>query len=334
MASIQISIIGLGRLGASIGLAIKRYMTDGGKHDFHITGYDSVSDKAKTAKNLKAIDQQKNSIEEAVQGQNIVILSLPFGELEGVYRRMSGHLARGVVVIDLSTLKRDNIRSAEKYLPEGAHLVCATAIVNAKYLFENLDETERASADYFDKGVMMLMPSVSCAEEAVTLANDLTNILGGTSQFFDPEEHDILIQSSEILPSILGVSLFSLLRQSESWDDKGRLTNSAFGATTHFLFDRHPDDLMSAWTNDPQQTVRNINEIIKSLMLIRDLIREDNRDALNLFIDDNARAYETWINNRNKNSWKAENPKIPSMSDTIGGAMFGNFFKRGRDKDK
>lgn len=334
MAPVQISILGLGRLGTSIGLALKRYMADGGKHQFEITGYDSVSTHAKTAKNLKALDHTKNSVEEAVQGQNIVVMSLPYGEIEGVYRRISGHLIRGAVIIDLSTLKRDNIQSAEKHLPDGTHLVCATAIVNAKYLFENLDETERASADYFDKGVMMLMPSVTCAEEAVTLANDWTQILGATPQYFDPEEHDILIHSAEILPSVLGVALFSHLRQSDSWDDKGRLTNSAFGATTHFLFDRHPDDLMSTWTNNPDLMIRNINEIIKTLMLVRDLIREDNRDALSLYIDDNTRAYETWINNRNKNSWRQDNPKVPSMSDTIGGAMFGNFFKRGRDKDK
>lgn len=333
MTSVQISILGLGRLGASIGLAIKRYMADGGKHQFEITGYDSVSTRSKTAKNLKAIDHSKNSIEEAVQGRNIVIMSLPYGEIEGVYRRMSGHLARGAVVIDLSTLKRDNIQSAHKYLPEGTHLVSATAIVNAKYLFENLDETERASADYFDQGVMMLMPSVTCAEEAVTLANDLTQILGATAQYFDPEEHDVLIHSAEILPSVMGVALFSLLRQSDSWDDKGRLTNSAFGATTHFLFDRHPDDVMATWTNDPQQMTHNINEIIKMLMLVRDLIRDDDRDALSIFIEDNARAYEEWINKRNKNSWRQETAKVPTMSDTIGGAMFGNFFKRGRDKD-
>lgn len=334
MASIQISILGLGRLGTSIGLALKRYMQDDGKHQFEISGYDSVSAKSKTAKGMKAIDQIKNSIEEAVQNQNIVIISLPYGEVESVYRRMSNHLASGVVILDLSTLKRNNIQSAEKYLSEGVHLVCATPIINAKYLFENLDETQRASADYFDQGVMMLMPSVTCAEGAVTLSNDFTHILGATAQYFDADEHDLLIHSSEILPSVLGVALFSHLRQSDSWDDKGRLTNSAFGATTHFLFDRHPDDLMSIWTSDPEQMTRNINEIIKTLMLMRDLIRDNDRDSLQVFIDNNARAYETWINKRNKNAWHKDTPQIPTMSDTIGGAMFGNFFKRGRDKNK
>jgi prephenate dehydrogenase len=334
MAAIQISILGLGRLGTSIGLALKRYMQDGGKHQFEITGYDPVGNKGKTAKTLNAIDQVKPSIEEAVQNQNIIIISLPYGEVEGVYRRMGSYLISGAVILDLSTLKQNNIQAAEKHLPQGAHLVCATPIINSKYLFENLDETERASADYFDQGVMMLMPSVTCVEDAVTLANDFTSILGATAQYFDPTEHDLLIHSSEILPSLLGVALFSHLRQSDSWDDKGRLTNSAFGATTHFLFDRHPDDLMSMWTSDPEQMTRNINEIIKTLMLMRDLIRDRDHDSLRIFIDNNSRAYETWINKRNKNTWRVEQPKVPSMSDTIGGAMFGNFFKRGRDKNK
>ncbi len=335
MAQIQVGILGLGRLGTSFGLALKRHTQTEGTHTFTITGYDSVADKSRTAKDMGAIDQHKSKPVEVVRDKNIVIVAMPYGEVDALYHLIGGSLTRGTVVIDLSALKQNTMQAAEKHLPQGAHLVCGAPMSNAKYLFEGLDETTRATSDFFDNGVMMLMPSVKCAEEAITLAHDLSVLIGATPHFFDPAEHDALASLTESLPALLGVALFSLATENEGWEDTRRLTNPAFGAMTHFLFDRHPDDLLRLWLDSGDQLTRHINAFIKVLTLLRDLIHEADRDSLAVLLEDKAKTYETWINLRSKNTWHKDKLtlKTPTMADSIGSAMLGGLVRR-RDDDK
>lgn len=336
MAEIQVAILGLGRLGASMGLALKRHTANGGAHNFTITGYDAVAKNNKTAKDMGAVDQHKSRAAEAVRDKNIVFIAMPYGEVETVYSAIGKSLARGTVVIDLSALKQNAMQSAAKHMPEGTHLVCGAAIYNAAYLFDGIDHTEKATADLFDNGAMMLMPGVRCAEPAITLANDLSAIIGATPHFFDPAEHDALVSTVEALPSLLGVTLFAMLQSSNGWDDMRRLTNPAFGMVTHFLFDRHPDDLTRLWLDSREELVRHINGFIKSLTTMRDLVQDSDRDSLAALLEDKAAAYEQWINQRHKQNWDADKTRLttPSFGDTMGGAMFGGFFRRKDDDDK
>jgi prephenate dehydrogenase len=333
MAKVQVGILGLGRLGASFGLALKRHTQTENTHEFIITGYDSVTEKAKTAKSMGAIDHQKNRPEDAVRDKNIVIVAMPYGEVSVLYRMIGASLARGTVVIDLSTLKQGVMEQANKHMPEGTHLVCGAPVLNINYLFEGVDETKRATNDLFDTGMMLLMPSVKCAQEAITLAHDLTVIIGATPQFFDPAEHDALISMTESLPALLGISYFSTLTQSNGWDDSRKLTNASFGALTHFLFDHHPEDLLSLWLDNKEALTRNINDFIHVLTTFRDLVKDNDRDSLKALLEDKATEYETWINLRNKNTWNKDKiaVKTPTMADTFGGAMFGGFMRRKDD---
>lgn len=336
MAEISLAILGMGRLGTSIGLAIKRHMREGGNHTFSITGYDTVSSQAKTAKQMNAVDEIKNRPQEAVKGKDIVVIAMPYGEVETVYEMIAPNVRDGTVILDLSTLKQAPMKAAEKHLSADVHVVSAAPIVNPKYVFDGLNETEHATEDYFDKGMMMLMPSVKCVQEAVTLATDFSQLLGAVPQFFDTAEHDALIAATELLPSLLGVAYFYTMCHGDGWMDTQRLTNPTFGVLSRPLFDIHPDDLRAMWLGGGSHLIRNINEMILTLTRFRDLIMEKNDDALAVALDNTSKEYQDWINRRHNNKWKNEKilADAPTFSDSMTN-LFGNLVNVGRkDKDK
>ncbi len=336
MAEISLAILGMGRLGTSIGLALKRYMREGGSHRFSITGYDTVSSYAKTAKQMQAIDDIKNRPQEAVKGKDIIIIAMPYGEVETVYQMIAPNLRDGTVILDLSTLKQSPMQAVEKLLSPEVHVVSVAAVVNPKYLFDGVNETDRATEDYFDKGMMMLMPTVKCAQQAVTLAMDFSQLLGATPQFFDPSEHDALIAATELLPALLGVAYFYTMCHGDGWLDTQRLSNPFFGVLSRPLFDLHPDDLRAMWLSSGSHLIRNINEMILTLTRFRDLIMEKNDDALAVALDNTSKEYQAWINRRHNNKWKNERPiaEAPTFGETMSG-MFGNLVNIGKkDKDK
>ncbi|MFW5708990.1 MAG: prephenate dehydrogenase/arogenate dehydrogenase family protein [Chloroflexota bacterium] len=335
MADISVAILGLGRVGTSIGMALKRYNRLGKAYNFDISGYDTVADQVKTAKKLEAIDHARHRPGEAVKDAGIVFITMPYGEIETVYELIGPALRTNAVVLDFSTLKQEAMRAAQRHMPEQTHLVCGAPIFNPAYLFDGIDETERATEDLFDKGMIMLMPSVRCAEEAITLANDVTGILGAIPHFFDPNEHDALINATEILPSVMTVAYFYTLSHNSGWPDTQRLTNPAFGMASHDLFDTHPDDLAKLWMDGGEQLIRNINELIKSLTHMRDLLQEKDQESISAILESRSSEYAAWINRRYNLTWGKERTaeNLPTFSDAVGN-MFGGFFKRRQDEEK
>lgn len=327
MADVAIAVYGLGRTGASLGLALKRYNSQNKEHRFTIAGYDTSSSQIKEAQKLKAIDQAGSRPEDIAANKDIVVLAMPYGEVEVVYDLIADRLRPGAVIIDLSTLKGRSLQWAQKKSPEDVHLVCATPVINPKYLYEGLNETARASDDYFDDGVMMLMPSVTCVKEAITLATDFARIVGSKPYFYDPAEYDSLAVSTEILPSILGAVYFQMLSQSSGWGDAQRLINPAAGMLTHHLFDTHPDDLRDTWLDSSQALVRHLDELIAQLRTVRGALANRDRNEIESLLEDSSKEYELWINRRHNNRWQDDEKfehDSPSFSSMMG-SMFGGF---------
>ncbi|MEQ8672973.1 MAG: prephenate dehydrogenase/arogenate dehydrogenase family protein [Aggregatilineales bacterium] len=339
MADVNIAILGLGKIGASIGLALKRYNTNSKDHHFTITGYDSTADTSKAAKQMGAIDDIAQRPEIAVKNKDIVIVALPYGEVKNAYDFMAQDLRQGVVILDVSVLCQTSMEWAKKFLPKDAHLVCAKPIVNSKYLFNGVDKTDEAVADLFDNGTILLMPSVTCIPEAISLATDLAKILGAFPHFLDPAEHDGLVTATEVLPDFMGVVYFYMLSQSPGWGDMQRVGNSNFGMFSHALFDTHPDDLRDEILNSGDNLVRYVDQMIAQLRNFRSVIASKDDAALEAALGEASKDYEQWINRRHNNKWQGED-MLDSNSSSVGGMMgnmvggfFGGFQKKDKNED-
>lgn len=334
MAEISVAILGLKRIGTSVGLALKRHNAQKkNTNTFRIEGYDTSRDLAKAAKEMGAVDKVDHRPDTLVRDKDIVVIALPYGEVEGAYELIGPALRAGVVVVDMSPLAQKSLQVAAKYLSGDAHIVCAAPIVNPEYLFDGTDETARATEDYFDKGLMLVMPSAGCIKDAVNLASDFARILGAMPNFYDPAEYDALTAGTETLPSLLGMVMFHTLSQNQGWGDFQRLTNPAFGALTRTLFDTHSSDLRDLWLDSDESLIRHIDTLIETLRAFRVLIATRDVPALENALETASARYETWVNRRMTNNWQDApvDPQLPTMGSIMGG-MFGRvpgFMRRG-----
>ncbi len=340
MADVAVAILGLGRMGTSLGLALKRYNTrSDAKHHFRITGYANDSEAVKAAQKLSAVDEIARQPEDAVRGKDIILLAMPYYEVEGVYQYIGPDLRGGAVVVDFSPLKQPSMAWAAKHLPEGTHQIGVSALLNPKYLFDGVDESARASADYFDGGSLLLCPSVNCIPEAIELASDLAGIVGASAQFVDPAENDALTAGTESLPALIGLAYFQMMMTKGGWNDAQRLTNASFGALTRHLFDSHPDSLRDLWVHSREETVRYLDDLRDALTMMRDVLAAKDQDAVEAALEDASRQYESWYNRRLKNRWefdeklKPETGPLPNVVSTFFGSYLANKL-RPRDQKK
>jgi cyclohexadieny/prephenate dehydrogenase len=188
MPDISLAILGFGRIGASIALALKRYNAKGGSHHFQVAGFDSRPSVEKKATALKLADEFGGKVYNAARNRDIVVLAMPYSEMQATYELIGPDLRDGCVVIDTSPLAQPSLGWAKKHLREGAHLVSASPIVNPDYLFEAPDDIDHAHEDLFDRGAILLMPGPSCIKDAVELAADFSTLLGATPLLAPPDD--------------------------------------------------------------------------------------------------------------------------------------------------
>lgn len=336
MADISITILGLGRLGTSIGLALKRYNErPKAKHQFSITAYSANPDHRRVAKEMNAFDTLAQEAFEAVKEKDIVVIAMPYGEVKNTYDFIAKHLRKGVVILDFSVLKQQSQTWADKYLPEGVHRVGVNAVINPKYMYEGVDHPKSANADYFDNGVFYLMPSVNCIPEAIDLGSDFGAILGSKPQFIDAAEQDVLVTGTTILPKLLGVAYAYSMMNNSGWTDFQRHTNGEFGAQTVALFDTHPDDLRDMFLHNKADLLRMMDHVIASMSSLREVLADNDVSALEAVLGNSAEEYEAWINRRNNNNWD-DDRKLPANNagNQLMQNLFGGFIasKLGGDK--
>ncbi|MBW6473367.1 MAG: prephenate dehydrogenase/arogenate dehydrogenase family protein, partial [Anaerolineaceae bacterium] len=74
--TINISVIGCGKIGTSIGLALKNHT-----QDIHRTCFDRIPAFSKQAYDMHAFDQIALTIIESVENADVIILAIPVDEI-------------------------------------------------------------------------------------------------------------------------------------------------------------------------------------------------------------------------------------------------------------
>ncbi len=330
MSQLSIAILGLNRVGASIGLALRRYMQDGGKHKFVIIGYDPVTDNEKHALKAGAIDRTERSPEAAVRDCDLVVMNVAYDAVRDMYKDIVRDLRDGVVILDASPVKRPSLQWANDLLGAEKHLVGMTPIVNPRYLMDTNRNTESATADYFDNSAIVLTPAPSCVKEAVDLAFNFCSLLGSKPRFLDPLEHDMLLAQTEGVANVLGVLLFHQLMQQPSWRDMQWFTNASFGTLTRPLFDIHPDALRDEWLANRDVLSRTLDSMQAALQEFRALLAEPDKAALEAVLSRAAEEYETWVNHRHHDDWDntTKPPKLEANNTMLGTLLGGKLANR------
>jgi prephenate dehydrogenase len=338
MARVNLTIIGLQRLGASFGLALKRQMkAPDAQHEFVITGSDEDQAAMDEALKLGAIDKKVRDLASAVEQADLVILASRHGLTEDIFRAIGPSLKPGAVVMDTSPLKLAAIGWAKKHFRRGssgeyeAYLVGVTPIVNPDYLADPRGETDAAQADLFDKGQLVISPAADCPQEAVQLVADLASLLDLKVHFTDPAEHDGLVAAMENLPALIQLGLFRSLSTSSAWGDLQRLSNPRFALATYLLEQGSPEDFALPIHENRENTIRALETLIGTLDEVRDVLLTGDDLMLQQAFSDAMQRYERWQVARRRNDW-GDQPEAPQLpSGNLLGGLLGPF---GRKKPK
>src|SRR4030065_2960815 len=110
--TVQITIIGTGQIGASIGLALAAH-----KDMFLRVGHDKDIRIANRAKDMGALDRVAINLPNSVANADIVVLALPLDQIQETLKVIAPELKDEVVVMDTAPIKSEVMLWAMELLP-------------------------------------------------------------------------------------------------------------------------------------------------------------------------------------------------------------------------
>lgn len=326
MRTQTITIIGLGRLGASIGLAIKKLPLD-----VTIIGHDIDRDRAQKVQNeVGAVDKVAWNLINAARKADILVLVIPASELEVTLRAIGQDLQEHTLVIDLSPLKGMGVKWAKQYITQG-HYVGAIPVLPPASMADGRTDVTTASADLFRNGGFGLMPSASVEPAAVETAVNFGLLLGAKPFFLDPDEYDSLVQGTETLPNLVAAAMFSAIHKATGWRDILRLAGQSFTLSTRPLANDADIALMALYNQEA--TLRWLDAMMAELKGIRQWVHEGDLEMFTLYLKELGDERFGWLALRERNDWdERETTDVQHRSFSermLGGFVTGSSRKNG-----
>lgn len=297
----EILIVGMGEIGASIGLAIA-----GGQHDVVCVGYDPDGSQAREARKAGAVSKLAMGLERAAEHADLVILALPSGQVQAHLRAIAPRLKRGAIVLDTSWLKAAAMGWASEVLPDGCHYIGAVPIVGWNALHVGAPGQAEPRADLFQGSLMAMVVPARTPEGAVDQALTLAHWLGMAPFFIDPAEVDAVVATVEHLPALLGAALILVAVRSPGWNEARRMAGRTFarGAAVGTL--QPPKDFRAGISLNRLNVLTRLDAVIEELRALRGLIAEGAEEELEGRLADAQRAHDAWLGARSRGDWQQE----------------------------
>jgi prephenate dehydrogenase len=327
--AIRITIAGLNRIGASIGLGLGRHK----EVQFERTGYDPDMETAKRAQKMGAIDSIDNHLDSAVRQADIVMLALPADALHEAIEMISGELKEDAVLLDAGPVKLAAMAWASDLLPLKRHYIGMMPVINPAYVLESNQGLEAARADLFERGLFAIVAPSRTPPEALKLAIDLANILGAGPLFAEALEIDGLLAATHLLPQLMAIGLLNATIDQPGWRDASKFADFAYSqATAPGAFSESPKAVISEALFNKENILRLLDRAIGALQGMRAEIQDNEVQVLEERIEQARQGRSQWLQDRLRANWSEQGlPESVARATKDGNLitrLFGTGFKK------
>src|SRR3989338_7054150 len=176
----QVTIVGLGLMGGSLGMAIRRRRLAA-----TVVGLSRTSATLRRATQRGAIDVGTTDGRRAVQDAELVVLATPVDVMVPSAVRLARWMRPGSVLTDVGSTKTSVVSELQRRLPR--HLACVGAHPLAGSEQRGI---EAADARLFDGALCVLTPTSRTDARSLQRVKRLWQSLGARVVMMSPREHD------------------------------------------------------------------------------------------------------------------------------------------------
>ncbi len=245
----QITIVGVGLIGGSVGLAARVRGVAG-----RVIGVDADPNALANALALAAIDDYRMDLAEGVAGSGLVVVCTPVDRIAEVIVTAARHAKPGTLFTDAGSTKAAIVAAVRGNLPPGVEYVPAHPLAGSEK-----SGSEFSCADLFQNRVVAVIMGPFGANWERTLAvGRFWEALGSRVVLMNADEHDRVLAFTSHLPHAVASAVAGVTQS-----DWLNLTAGGFRDVTRIaagdprlwaaIFDANKDSVLAAMTTFTQR---------------------------------------------------------------------------------
>ena len=263
----QITLVGVGLLGGSLGMISKQRRLAS-----RVVGYVRRPASVKECEAAGACDKAELDILAAVQGADLIIFCTPLAQMRELAQHMAPGVKRDAVVTDVGSVKGSVVAELDPiFTAAGAHFVGSHPMAGAEKT-----GVGAAHPDLFQKAVCAITPTPNSNASAVQRVEEFWRSVGAVPIRMSPESHDDLVSRSSHLPHVVAAELANYVLSPVHPKEQAMLCANGFRDTTR-IASGSPEMWRDICLSNRVNLARVLGVFIEDLQEFR--IALDNGDA-------------------------------------------------------
>lgn len=269
----RLCILGIGLIGSSVARAARK---QGLCRQIVAYGRVQDADNLQLAKQLGVIDHFYTNIEAAVSGADCVVIAVPVGAAESLFRLLQPVWSDTAVYTDVCSTKGSIINAAKTVFGEvPGNFIPAHPIAGAER-----SGVEAGMADLFENKRLIITPLDNSSVVALDKVTRFWEGIGSTISLMDVDHHDTVLAATSHLPHILAFALVDLLGRK---DEQVEIFKYAAGGFRDFsrIASSDPTMWLDICMANKQEIIPLIQQLQAELSKIQNML--ENNDDQQLF---------------------------------------------------
>ena len=278
-----VSIVGVGLIGASLGLALK-----GAGVVREVIGVGRSSANLDQAKKMGAIDRVAD-LAEAVQSSQWIVLCVPVAQMRAIFTQLEPHLGSNTLITDAGSTKSDVILAAKEVLGKKvcqfvpAHPIAGGAQHGAA----------AARADLFQGKQTIICQLQENSAADIALVEEFWKALGSNIKRISAVQHDAIYAAVSHLPHILSYALMASVLNSEDAEQKLGHAGAGFRDFTRIAASS-PEMWRDICIANKQAILKELDQYLSITQRLREMIAKEDANGLEKVFQKASQARQKW----------------------------------------
>ena len=280
----KITIVGVGLLGGSIGLAARK-----NRVAREIAGFVRRKKSIAECRKSGAIDFATTDLLAAVSNADLVILCTPLAQMRSLAEQFLPALKRGAIVTDVGSVKAGVVRELESLVARaGAHFVGSHPMAGGEKT-----GVQAARADLFQNAVCVLTPTKKTSAAAVRKLERFWRSLGARTLRLDAAQHDLLVSRASHLPHVVAATLAGWVLDPKQPKAQAGLCATGFRDTTR-IASGSPEMWRDIALANRKNLSRFVDKFISELKSFQGALKKSDGKAVEKFFATAKARRDSW----------------------------------------
>ena len=268
----KITIIGLGLIGGSFGLALRRLT------GYETIGYDKNTDHRQSADKLGLVNKTVDSVDEAIRDADLIILSVPVDSIESLVLETLDKISPNQYVVDFGSTKESICQAVKKH-PRRRNFLAAHPIAGTEH-----SGPGAAIENLFQDKVMILCEEKSTSKGLVQLFRGLCADMHMKVSMLSAKDHDRHLGYVSNLSHAISFALSNAVQGAEKTDKRLlELAGSGFESTVR-LAKSSPEMWTPIFLKNKEYVLESLHNFSNEIHEIMNFVEEEDSKGLETYL--------------------------------------------------